>query len=144
MEDERHEPWWKKGLRFECIGCGRCCRGEPGAVWFTPDEAQRMRAFLGLSEEDFEKRYVTCSYGRKSLKELKNGDCIFYKRDDDRCAIYKVRPLQCRLFPFWPSLMESPEAWDEAAKSCPGMGGGRYYPPELIRKFLAAAPFGNL
>lgn len=140
----KHEPWWNEGLRFQCIGCGRCCRGEPGAVWFTPEEGERICRALELREQEFREQYVTWSYGRESLRELKNGDCIFYRRQDDRCAIYTVRPIQCRLFPFWPSLLASREAWDEAARNCPGMGEGHYYSAELISRFLRATPFGNL
>lgn len=144
MSTEGLEPWWSKGLWFECIGCGRCCRGEPGAVWFTPQEGWNIARAINLSEDEFRERYVTWSYGRESLRELKNGDCVFYRRQDDRCGIYKARPVQCRLFPFWPSLLESEEAWEEAACSCPGMNSGRYYGPDLIARFLKAAPFGNL
>ena len=34
--------WWEEGLRFTCLGCGRCCRGEPGAIFFTPEEEEKI------------------------------------------------------------------------------------------------------
>eukprot|EP00613_Pedinella_sp_CCMP2098_P066871 CAMPEP_0171980084 /NCGR_PEP_ID=MMETSP0993-20121228/259757_1 /TAXON_ID=483369 /ORGANISM="non described non described, Strain CCMP2098" /LENGTH=393 /DNA_ID=CAMNT_0012632261 /DNA_START=51 /DNA_END=1232 /DNA_ORIENTATION=- len=32
-----------------------------------------------------------------------------------KCSIYEVRPLQCRTYPFWPSLLEDAEAWSAEA-----------------------------
>jgi len=32
-----------------------------------------------------------------------------------QCSIYDVRPVQCRTYPFWPSLLESKEDWDNEA-----------------------------
>ena len=41
------------------------------------------------------------------------------------CSIYLVRPLQCRTWPFWSSNLTSAEAWNRAAKTCPGMNRGK-------------------
>jgi Fe-S-cluster containining protein len=35
-----------------------------------------------------------------------------------------VKPTQCRLYPFWPELVENRAVWDSAAKYCPGVGKG--------------------
>ncbi len=39
------------------------------------------------------------------------GACIFLDRSSNKCGIYDVRPVQCRTYPFWPSLLESPDDW---------------------------------
>jgi Fe-S-cluster containining protein len=70
---------------------------------------------------------------RLSLKEKSNYDCIFWK---DGCSVYKGRPLQCRNFPFWESLLVSPEAWKTVAESCPGMGNGEYHSMDYIKSCL--------
>jgi Fe-S-cluster containining protein len=70
---------------------------------------------------------------RLSLKEKPNYDCVFWKNG---CSVYKGRPLQCRNFPFWESLLVSPEAWKTAAESCPGMGKGEYHSPDYIKSCL--------
>ena len=31
---------------------------------------------------------------------------------------------QCRIFPFWPELLESRQEWRKTARYCPGMGKG--------------------
>ena len=142
--DLSEEVWWGGGAWFACIGCGRCCRGEPGAIFFTPDEGARVREHLGLTEGEFREKYVTLKWGPPSFIERQNGDCVFYDPREAKCAIYPLRPAQCSLFPFWPSVMETQELWDEHAKRCPGMNDGRLYTAVEIRKFLDSSPFEDL
>ncbi|MDR2180507.1 MAG: YkgJ family cysteine cluster protein [Synergistaceae bacterium] len=133
--------WWNEGVRFTCIGCGRCCRGEPGAIFFTPEEEARLLHFFNLDEKAFRHLYVTGKWGNPSFIERRNGDCVFYDAESSKCLIYPLRPAQCSLFPFWDSVMESREEWDRQAVQCPGMNEGRLYAPEEIRKLLAQDPF---
>jgi Fe-S-cluster containining protein len=70
---------------------------------------------------------------RLSLKEKSNYDCIFWK---DGCSIYNARPLQCRAFPFWQSILRSPEAWNMAKTGCPGMGRGALVTEDAINSWL--------
>ncbi|MDD3917869.1 MAG: YkgJ family cysteine cluster protein [Synergistaceae bacterium] len=136
--------WWEEGLHFTCLGCGRCCRGEPGAIFFTPEEEEKIASFLSLPVSEFRRRYVTSRWRAPSLKEKNNGDCVFYDAAADRCFIYRVRPLQCRLFPFWPALLESEEAWNQAAALCPGMNQGDFHTAREIRGLLGLNPFPDL
>ncbi len=131
--DAAPTPWYADGLRFECTQCGNCCSGEPGAVWFTPAEAQEMARVVGVSVEVFLDRYTRRLGARRSLKELvRNGkhDCVFLDRESRPgkavCSLYKARPSQCRTWPWWPEVVESPEAWAETKQRtpCPGMGAG--------------------
>ena len=138
------ETWWSEGVRFTCTGCGRCCRGEPGAIFFTPEEGERIREHLDMEPKEFERVCVTRKWGRPSFRERRNGDCVFYNAETARCAIYPVRPAQCALFPFWPSVMESRAEWDRQARHCPGMNDGRLHSAEAIRALLDRTPFGDL
>jgi Fe-S-cluster containining protein len=70
---------------------------------------------------------------RLSLKEKSNLDCIFWK---EGCSVYEARPLQCRSFPFWPSVLRSPQAWKAAAMDCPGMGRGNHHSADIIEGWL--------
>jgi Fe-S-cluster containining protein len=128
--------WWSEGVRFTCIGCGRCCRGEPGAIFFTPEEEMRVRNFLRLDEIEFRRFYVTRKWGKPSFIERRNGDCIFYDAENAKCSIYPLRPEQCSLFPFWSFVMESREEWNRQANQCPGMNEGRLYSAAEIRRLL--------
>jgi len=136
--------WWDEGVFFSCKGCGQCCRGEPGAIFFTLDEGERVRNYLGINEADFRRDYVNLMWGKPSFAERRNGDCIFYDEGCAKCAVYHTRPLQCALFPFWASVMESKEKWNKEARRCPGMNDGQFYTAEEIRSFLARDPFGDL
>ena len=140
MSENEQQPWYADGLHFTCHQCGNCCTGPPGYVWFSATEGKAIAEHLGLSEAEFYRRYARKKRGRYSLTEVKRGDqydCVFLQRDEHGkalCSIYPVRPTQCRTFPFWPEHLESREAWDEAAKDCPGMRHGKvFFPPEQIR-----------
>ena len=136
--------WGSEGVKFSCKGCGRCCRGEPGAIFFTAEEGERIRERLKIGEAEFRRTYVTLKWGSPSFVERRNGDCIFYDAQTAKCAIYSLRPAQCSLFPFWPSLMESEKELEEEAKRCPGMNEGRVYTEAEISKFLEQCPFEDL
>lgn len=129
--------WWEsEGLRFECQACGRCCGVEPGTVSVSIKERKQIADFLGVSEIYLRQNYMRRMYGETSLKEKENYDCIFLEMNSKKCKVYRVRPLQCRLFPFWPSVLTNKKAWDFYAERCPGMNRGALWSPELIRQFL--------
>jgi Fe-S-cluster containining protein len=129
-------PWWAGGLRFSCLGCGRCCRGEPGVVLFTDEEMSLMAGELGIGADEFERLYVWRRYGKRSLRERANYDCIFLDGNHDRCRIFRSRPGQCRSFPFWPEVVKNKQTWDLYSKSCPGMDQGKLYDKLEITGFL--------
>ena len=109
-------------LRFACIpGCTRCC-SRPGVVYLTESDLIRAAKFVGLSRELFEERYVCRSPHRLRLRPARRGQCPFL--ESAGCAIHPCKPVQCRLFPFWPELVSSPQAWAETARLCPGIGTG--------------------
>ncbi len=118
------------GLRFECTGCGQCCTGAPGTVFMNAPTADRIAAHLKLTRAAFLKAYAYPLRDGHSLREKPNGDCVFYA--DNKCAIYSVRPTQCRTYPFWPENLRSEAAWRRTCGECPGIGGGRAHGREEI------------
>jgi Fe-S-cluster containining protein len=90
-----------------------------------------------MTVEQFEARYVRMVGIRKSLLERSNGDCIFFDSRTRRCGVYSDRPRQCRSWPFWTSNIESPEAWEETCRVCPGSGRGRMVSVEEIERQAA-------
>ena len=130
-------PWYRDGLRFECIGCGSCCTGEPGYVWINPAEIADLARAAGLEEAEFEARYVRRVGVRKSLIELANGDCIFFDPPTRQCTLYQARPRQCRTWPFWESTVCTPEDWDETSAGCPGCGQGPVVPAAEVLRLVA-------
>jgi Fe-S-cluster containining protein len=81
-----------------CKGCtttNDCCTGkviDRGIL--TPDEVNNICLKTGLRASDFT---ITTNTYFANIK-LINNKCYFYKFN--KCTIYNIRPLDCRLFPF--------------------------------------------
>jgi Fe-S-cluster containining protein len=109
-------------MRFECQpGCTACCE-QQGFVYLTEEDIQRVADFLGLSCADFERKHVYRTKNVRRLRTPQIGRCTFLR--DGGCSIHPAKPTQCRLFPFWPELVESARAWHKTAAWCPGIGKG--------------------
>lgn len=126
-------PKWlqnQSSMPFECTSCGKCCR-TVGDVYLSPKETTEAADLLKISTYEFIKTY--CSHTLRMPKDPKNtwvklkdktsekGEenaagsspaCVFLDSETNFCKIYEARPTQCRTYPFWPSLLSSPEAWD--------------------------------
>lgn len=68
-----------------------------------------------------------------------NKDCAFLTDTGTGkgCAVYPVRPNQCRTWPFWDYNLDDPDDWNEAATGCPGINRGKLYTfqeIEILRK----------
>jgi Fe-S-cluster containining protein len=115
MDDAGH-------LRFSCQpGCTKCCE-TVGYVYFTDDDIARAADFLGLTAAEFEQRYIyRTRYLRRMLKP-KTAQCHFLR--EGGCSIHPVKPVQCRVYPFWPEMVEDRRAWRREARVCPGIGTG--------------------
>lgn len=143
MVDQDIRYWYKEGLRFECTRCGRCCSGPTeGFVWVDSTQIVAIAMFLGLTPEQFTSRFVR-QQGRflTIIEDPLTKDCIFLRRagTSSSCAIYPVRPIQCRTWPFWASNLESPAAWLDAGRRCPGIDNGRLYTYEQICQISESA-----
>ena len=125
-------PWYSDGLKFTCTQCGNCCTGGPGYVWISMEEVGRLAEFLKLTTGEVLSKYCRKLGQRISVKERRmpngNYDCVFLKEiagtNRRGCAVYPVRPLQCRTWPFWDSNLASPKNWETASRKCPGMDRG--------------------
>ena len=62
-------------------------------------------------------------------------DCVFLRQTKQGrgCAIYEVRPAQCRSWPFWERNLAGPDTWNSTGRKCPGINRGQFYSPEQIR-----------
>jgi uncharacterized protein len=109
-------------LRFECQpGCTACCT-QRGFVYLTEADLLRAADFLGMRPAEFERRYVYRTRHRLRLRVPREAQCYFLRGDG--CSIHPAKPTQCRIFPFWPELLESRREWKKTARYCPGMGKG--------------------
>jgi uncharacterized protein len=112
-------------IRFTCqAGCTRCCEVS-GYVYLTEEDVTNAARHLGMPQADFEAAYIYRTRHMRRIRKPKRGNskqCPFL--DGGGCGIHPVKPLQCRLFPFWPELVESRAAWRKTAEWCPGIGQG--------------------
>ncbi|MCF7938884.1 MAG: YkgJ family cysteine cluster protein [Spirochaetales bacterium] len=133
-----NKPFYQNGLRFSCRQCSYCCRGEPGFVFLSLDDLQRLSASFSWTIQEIIQKY--CHYvpvnGRHliSLKEKPDNDCIFLEHDT--CRVYAARPVQCQTYPFWPSILRSEKVWKNEADHCPGINSGRLYKKTEIDRRL--------
>ncbi len=106
-----------EGLRFECQpGCTACCE-QKGFVYLTEDDIPRAAQFLGMTTAAFERKFVFRTKNRRRLRVPRDSQCTFLR--DGGCSIHPAKPTQCRVFPFWPELLESRPEWLKAARYCP-------------------------
>jgi Fe-S-cluster containining protein len=111
-----------QALRFECqTGCTACCE-QKGFVYLTEDDLARIAKHLGMSAARFERQYCYRTRRLLRLRIPKESNCRFLQ--EGGCSIHPVKPTQCRIFPFWPELVESRREWKKTARYCPGMGKG--------------------
>lgn len=122
-------------MRFSCQpGCTNCCERQ-GFVYLTEDDVTRAAAFLGMSRPAFERKYVYRTRNLRRLRTPRAARCHFLR--DGGCSIHPAKPTQCRLFPFWPEMVESTREWHAAASWCPGIGKGELIQIEAARAMAA-------
>lgn len=109
-------------IRFTCQpGCSNCC-DQSGFVYLSEDDIRRAAKFVRMSARAFEQKYIYRTAHQRRFRKPPDRQCPFL--EDHRCAIHPAKPVQCRTFPFWPELVESPKEWSRTAKYCPGIGKG--------------------
>jgi hypothetical protein len=91
-----------------------------------------MATFLEMTLAAFERRYVYRTRNRIRLRVPRDANCSFLKNDG--CSIHPAKPTQCRIFPFWPELVESRREWRKTAQYCPGMGKGPLIQIQVARE----------
>ena len=110
---------WQKLLKFNCTGCGNCCRDT--VVCLTDADVRRIVDEAGRAAHTFVQFYSEeevalskrspfwVSLGKqKMIMGLRwtQGHCMFLDQDN-RCTIYDHRPVTCRQHPFDIQLSET-------------------------------------
>lgn len=129
-------------MRFECQpGCTACCT-QKGFVYLTEEDLVRIARYLGMTPEDFEKRFVYRTAKHRRLRTPRAVRCHFLR--EGGCSIHAVKPTQCRIFPYWPELVDSEKQWYKTAAWCPGIGKGELiqieYARDLAREMRESYP----
>jgi Fe-S-cluster containining protein len=134
----KKKPFYTRGLCFSCTRCSSCCRHESGFVFLSRGDAELLVKELKMEYTAFVETFcrwvpdpVSGEAPRLSLREKANFDCVFW---DEGCVVYSCRPLQCRSFPFWESIMRSETVWKNL--DCPGKDRGAFHGPNEIEAYL--------
>jgi len=78
----------------DCLSCGACCRS-PGPR-FTQADVSRLADHLSIRPSELAERYLRVDEDRDTvLRELPWP----FLGEDNRCAVYEVRPKACREYP---------------------------------------------
>jgi uncharacterized protein len=93
-----------------------------GQVYLSEEDLVRIAAHVNMTPADFEEKHVYRTARLLRLRKPPDRQCIFHQ--DNRCSIHPVKPTQCRLFPYWPEIIETQESWNATAQTCPGMNKG--------------------
>jgi Fe-S-cluster containining protein len=147
VDKKTNTPWYIGGLHFACQQCGRCCSGpQEGVIWITRQEIKILAKHLSQSPNDVQKKSLKRLRLSFSIRENPcSKDCIFLVNINGSrtCAIYDVRPMQCRNWPFWPNNLNNPDDWNAAAMKCPGINKGRLYTFDEIEKIKRQKQWWN-
>ncbi|MFT7667341.1 MAG: Fe-S-cluster containining protein [Planctomycetota bacterium] len=119
-------------FRFQCQRSGRCCTGGTGYVWVEPDELDGLAEARGVSRTEFERTFLRevpdpkDGRLRLSLREGSghsggSGDACALLEGRSHCTVYQARPRHCQQYPYWPSILEDPVAFEAARSTCPGI-----------------------
>jgi Fe-S-cluster containining protein len=108
-----------KSPAFQCRQCGDCCAGR-GGIHVKPREVEEMAALLGMSVEEFCRRYLEASALGPRLAVADHGSCVFLLTGN-LCRVHPVKPFICRQWPFLPALLVDPDELEHAKGACPGI-----------------------
>lgn len=123
-------PFYSEGVKFECTGCGACCKLGGGFVYPSLEDVGFAAKHLGLSVQAFTDQYM--EKHKNELVFKNDGDnCIFY--GENGCTIYEARPTQCRTYPFWKANLRSKYRWKITEEECEGIGRGKHFSYDEIQ-----------
>jgi Fe-S-cluster containining protein len=116
---------YPRDLCFECIRCGLCCgdtNDRTRHVLLLPKEADSISVFAGLPVEEFTLPVKGKSPYVFEMKK-KRGKCVFLRIG--KCAVYRVRPLLCRFYPFSLRADKNGRFRFLVTAECPGLKTGK-------------------
>jgi uncharacterized protein len=124
---------YPRGVSFICQKCSQCCSDtkdkERNILLLKTDvECISNETFLNINE--FAKEISGFEPYRFHMRKIEEGKCFFLK--DNRCSIYKIRPLICRFYPFQLQNIGKNKYAFSHTPNCNGIGKGA----QLNRSFF--------
>jgi Fe-S-cluster containining protein len=103
---------------FDCKLCKICCTGE-GGIYLETEEIAPAAKLKGLGVKEFKKKFLRAKANKWEVVCGPDGKCSLL--GPEGCTIHLAKPRICRLWPFFPSILEDPDALAEAKEGCPGI-----------------------
>ena len=129
-------------MQFECDRCALCCGdvGEkPRNILLLKTEAQQISEETSKKIIEFADRTRDCRPYAYRMRKTAEGKCVFLR--DSVCAVYAVRPMICRFYPFELRNGGNDVYVFLATDECPRVGEGpsltKQHFEELFRYFVA-------
>lgn len=120
MEEAKDILNLKSKANLNCSLCEKCCEYR-GDIKITPINVLEISKFLKMSIEEFMKEYTIEVVGEEPEIVIKGigekQECIFNNRENFKCMINKVKPMQCVVFPLVPIDVKRDLFID--SKACP-------------------------
>jgi len=114
-------------LRFQCTKCAICCgntQEKTRHILLLTTEAEQIATATSQPIAKFaEKIEGKAPYSYEMKKTLENGKCVFLAKN--RCAIYSLRPLLCRFYPFELKMAANRKYSFVYTNECPSIGKGK-------------------
>ena len=119
---------------FQCRECGFCCHGET-TVSLTPDDINRMAAYLKISVAELKARYLREKDNVVQMR-IVDGHCIFY---NGGCTVHPGKPWRCTEWPLHPAILADQNNFATIRDSCPGISKNISY-EEFCKRLTAKKP----
>lgn len=94
----------KSKINIDCHLCDKCCEYR-GNIKITPINVLQISKYLKIKPEDFLSQYTLTIENSPEIVIKGIGEkrvCIFNNRENNKCTIQKVKPVQCVVFPLVP------------------------------------------
>ncbi len=101
---------------FRCRECGYCCHGQT-TVSLTPEDIERMAAYLKISIAALKERYLREKDNCVQMR-VEDGHCIFY---NGGCTVHPGKPWRCNEWPLHPAILLDRSNFESIRESCPGI-----------------------
>jgi Fe-S-cluster containining protein len=94
VDEAFHEAHEEVFAQTDCLACGNCCKTT--SPYFLQEDITRIAKHLKLKPAQFIDQYLCIDEDKDYV--FKAHPCPFLLQDN-RCAIYEVRPEACRQYP---------------------------------------------
>jgi hypothetical protein len=131
---------YPENVAFTCSLCGRCCgdtEDHVRRVLLLKLDTNRITNETSLDVSAFADPVEGSEPYVYEMKKPKDGKCFFLK--NNRCTIYKARPLICRFYPFQLDDLGNDNYVFSYTDKCPGIGKGNSLEREFFESLFNTA-----